>query len=214
VFVADAQALARFGLVQLINSHARLCVCGEAESLPRARELIAKLQPEVVVFDPAMGEGFAFVQDLPRWSPGTRAVALTNLCDALSVQRALKAGVCGYVARRDSVEAVLMAIVRVAEGERHLGPRVEEVLLEGMARGAMAVQEGDGAVLSDRELQVFRLIGQGLGTRALAVELRVSVKTVETHRQRIREKLGVATGNELQRRAVLFCDRAEGAPRC
>ncbi len=210
VLVADAEVVARFGLVQLITSHPHLSICGEAATLPAARELVARLKPEVVVFDPAMGEGCAFVKDLARWSAGTRAVVLTGVCDALAVQRALKAGVCGYVTRRDPVEAVLTAIVRAAEGRRHIGPQVEAVLLEGMARGAMAVQDGDGAALSDRELQVYRLMGQGLGTRALAVELQVSVKTVETHRQRIREKLGIATGSELQRRAVLFCGLRAG----
>lgn len=211
VLIADAEAVARFGLVQLLASHSRLAVCGEAESLSTARELIARLKPDVLVFDPAMGEGCTFLRDLPRWCATTRAVALTNLCDALSVQRALKAGVCGYVARRDPVEAVLLAVLAAAEGRRHIGPRIEAGLLEVMACGAMTVRESEASSLSDRELQVYRLIGDGLGTRALAEELHVSVKTVETHRQRIREKLGIATGSELQRRAALFRGAENGA---
>ncbi|MEO7318275.1 MAG: response regulator transcription factor [Chthoniobacteraceae bacterium] len=204
VIVADAEAVARFGLVKLIDSHKQLRVCAEAESLSAARELCAKHQPEVVVLDPAMGDGFAFIKDVPRWSPRTRVVAMTGLEDALSVQRAFKAGACGYVTRRDPVAAVIAAILGAVAGERHVGPRVEHVLLERLASGGVEIRDSDEAALSDRELQVFRLLGRGLGTRAVAEELRVSVKTVETHRQRIRGKLHLATGTELQRRAVLY----------
>lgn len=204
VLVADAEAVARFGLVQLINSHARLMVCAEAESLAAARDLAARSKPEVIVLDPMSGEGFAFIKDIPAWAPGARVVVFTGHGDALTVQRAFKAGACGFVTRRDPVAAVMGAIIGAVNGERHVGPRVEHVLLEGLAQGSMQLRGNDTAVLSNRELQIFQLLGRGLGTRAVAEELRLSVKTVETHRERMKEKLHVSSGAELQRRAILY----------
>jgi DNA-binding NarL/FixJ family response regulator len=208
VLVADAEAVARYGLVQLVSLHPQLMVCAEAESLAVARQLAEKHKPEVIVLDPAFGDGFNFLKDLPRWCPGARAVVLTNLCDAHSVQRALKVGACAYVTRRDSVETVMAALVAAARGERFVGPRAQNALVEAVAAGGMQMRESDEAALSDRELQIFRLLGEGLGTRAVAEELHVSVKTVETHRQRIRVKLRLTNGLELQRRAVLSCGAA------
>jgi DNA-binding NarL/FixJ family response regulator len=101
-------------------------------------------------------------------------------------------------------------VLGAASGERHIGPQVQRMLLEGLAFGAMEVRGGDESSLSDRELQIFRMLGEGRGTRAVAEELHVSVKTVETYRQRIREKLQLANGSELQRRATLY-HGAQGA---
>jgi DNA-binding NarL/FixJ family response regulator len=207
VLVADTEPVARCGLVRLLNSHPKLRVCAEAETLAAARELCARHRPAVLVLDPAMGEGFTFIKDLPKWSRGTRVVVFTGQHDALAVQRAFKAGACGFVTRRDPIAALLTAVVGALTGERHVGPQVEHLLLENLATGTVELRGDEMAVLSDRELQVFRLLGSGLGTRAVATELHVSVKTVETHRQRMKEKLQVATSTELHRRAVLFHGR-------
>jgi DNA-binding NarL/FixJ family response regulator len=208
VLIADPEPIARTGLVHLVNSHLLLHVCGEAENSGSARELCARLHPSVLVLDPAMGDGLALLKDLSRWSPGTRVVIFTALHDPLSVQRAFKAGACGYVSRRDPVAAVMLAIVCAVEGKRQVGPAVEDALLDGLARGAMEMRESEAAGLSDRELQVFQLIGSGHTTRWVAHELCLSVKTVETHRQRIKGKLHLADGMELQRRAVLYVEAA------
>jgi DNA-binding NarL/FixJ family response regulator len=205
VLVTDAEPLARTGLVHLINSHPRMRVCAEAETLARARELCSQHRPHVVVIDPVMGDGCTFIKDLPRWSSGTRAVVVTRLHDAQSVQRAFKAGACGYVTRRDPVAAVIAALLAAIEGRRFAGPEIEVLLLDNLACGAIELQDQEVARLSDRELEVFRLIGRGLGTRAVATELHLSMKTVETHRERIRRKLQIETSGELQRRAVLHC---------
>lgn len=204
VLIADAEPVARCGLVSLINSHPRLRVCAEAETLALARELCSKHKPAVLVLDPAMGDGFALIKDLPRWSRETRVVVFTGMNDALAVQRAFKVGACAFVTRRDPVSALMNAVVGALSGERHVGPHVEHLLLENLASGSVELHGHEMSALSNRELQVFRLLGSGLGTRAVATELGVSVKTVETHRQRMKEKLQVANGTELQRRAVLF----------
>jgi DNA-binding NarL/FixJ family response regulator len=163
-------------------------------------------KPDVVVLDVAIGggEGFAVVKELPRWNPNLRVVAFTGLEDTGSVQRALRAGVCGYVTRRDPVAALIGAIIGALTGERRVGPRVEHMLLETLASGKVQMEDDDTTLLSERERQVFQLIGGGLRTSAVASELRLSVKTIETHRQRIKEKLRLRNGVELQHRATVF----------
>lgn len=204
VLVVDAQPIARFGLVHLLNAHGRLHVCGEAESSPAARELCVRHRPDLAVLDLALGDGFALLKEFPRWAPGIRLVAFTSLEDALSVQRAFQGGAQGYVTRLDPAAELLMAIDCALSGQRHAAPRVAHLLLDRLACGSVELCGSAEASLSDRELQVFRAIGRGLGTRAVADELRVSVKTVETHRQRIKDKLHLKDGSDLQRRAVLF----------
>ena len=206
VLLVDAEPVMRCGLLHLINSHAALQVCGEAETLPAAREACERWRPDAVVLDVAMGggEGFALVKELPRWNAALRVVAFTGLEDAASVQRALRAGVCGYVTRRDPVSALLGAITGALAGERHVGPRVEHVLLETLASGRVQMEADDLALLSERERQVFQLLGGGLRAGAVASEMRLSVKTVETHQKRIKEKLHLRDGAELQHRATIF----------
>ncbi len=204
VLIADAEPVARCGLVHLIDSHPKLRVCAEAETLDRTRELCARHRPAVLVLDPAMGDGFTLIKDLPRWSSRTRVVVFTGMHDALAVQRAFKAGACAFVTRCDPISALMTAIIGALTGERHVGPQVEHLLLENLASGTVELHGNEVSALSNRELQIFRLLGSGLGTRAVATELRLSIKTIETHRQRIKEKLQLANGTELQRRAVLF----------
>ncbi|MES2570549.1 MAG: response regulator transcription factor [Verrucomicrobiota bacterium] len=214
VLVADSEPISRHGLIQLINSDQRLNVCGQTDSLRTARILCEKEQPHVLVLDLTMncGDGFALLNELPRWAPSTRAVIFTALEDTLSVQRAFKAGAAAYIARRDPAAALLAAIVGALRGERHVGPRMEHLLLERLANGELEVRKNDEATLSQRELQIYRLIGAGHSSRDMAAELCVSIKTVETHRQRIKGKLGLATGAELRRRAAVF-NNLEGMPR-
>lgn len=204
VLVADAEPLARRGLVNLLNENVSLKVCAEAECIGAARELCANLRPAVLIMDPAQQDGFTFIKDLPRWSAGTRVVVLTGLEDATSVQRAFQLGVCGYLTRRDPLVAVLATVLGAIAGERQIGPRAQRILLGELARGGMQMEQGELARLTHRERDVFRRIGAGQATRLIAEELHMSVKTVETHRQRIKEKLGLNSGTELLRRAVLF----------
>ncbi len=204
VLVADAEPLARCGLVQLINGHPGLKVCAEAASISEARELCAQHRPEILVLDPAQGDGFALIKDLPRWSRSTRVIVLTSLEDTASVQRALQAGALGYVSRRDPVDSLIRAIIEALSGNRHIGPRPSRALFGDLACGSLLLEKDAFSCLSPREFDVFRRIGEGMKVQAIAEEFHLSKKTVETHRQRIREKLHLASGCELQRQAVLF----------
>ena len=203
VLVVDAEPVARYGMVQLINAHAALRVAGETDNFSAARELAARIKPDVVVLDPADGDGLHFVKELARFSPQSRVVAFTSLDDALTVQRAFKAGVCSYITRRDSIAVLLAAIIGAVVGARHVGPRVERVLLDQLASGAVQFSNDQTSALSPRERQVFQMLGAGKSARVIAGDLGVSAKTVETHRQRIKQKLHIENGAELHRRAFL-----------
>jgi len=203
VLVVDAEPVSRFGLVHLFNAHERLQVVAEAEAMPVARELCLRHRPELVVLDAALGDGLGFVREVKQLSPKGRVVVFTSQVDALCVTRAFRAGAEGYVTRRDSVSSLMSTVLGVLDGERQVAPSVQRVLVEQMVTGGAEVRGRAESVLSDRELQVYQLLGQGLKARAVAAELRLSVKTVETHVQRIKVKLGVANAGELQRRAIL-----------
>jgi DNA-binding NarL/FixJ family response regulator len=135
-------------------------------------------------------------------NPAARTLVLTAREDALSVQRAFRAGACGYIVTQDETSEVLQALERIAAGEFYVSATVARALLQMLARGSIETPRDRCAQLSDRELQVFRLIGSGLGTSRVAEELQLSIKTIETHRQHIKEKLGLTKAPELTRRAA------------
>lgn len=215
VLVVELEPMARSGLVHCIEEDVGLQVCGATGVAAEARELCARWRPALVVMDCLAPGGLSLLKELPRWSAGVRVVCYTRAEDALSVQRVLQAGARGYVTRMDSREVLLETLRAVLAGQRHLAPRVEHAFLDTLACGGVEVRQTELAALSDRELEVFRLLGEGLGTRGVAERLGLSVKTVETHRERMKEKLHVASGQELLRRAALFlgAERGESAGR-
>lgn len=204
VLIVDAEPITRYGLMHLIKEQKSLCVCGDADNLPSARDWCQKEKPDLVILDPSMGDGFGFIREVPRWSAQTRVVVLTTLEDALSVQRAFKAGALGYMTRRDPLPALLLAIDGALKGERHMGPRVEHIMLNTLACGELELRGDVEAGLSNREREVLRLLGLGQSTREVAHELRVSVKTVETHSLRIKDKLNLSGSAALRRHAALY----------
>lgn len=214
VLVIDPEPVSRCGLIHLLHSNVRLEVIGECDSLPLARELCCQLKPDVSIYDSSYGDGVGFVRELRKCNPNGQVVVLTRHPDALNLQRAFQAGACGYVTRRDTVDSLISTVLGALDGERRIGPLAERLLLDRLAVGGMELSAAPEASLSDREMQIFQLLGRGLGTREVAGELRVSVKTIETHRQRIKTKLGLSTGTELQRRAVLYHESVSADVEC
>jgi DNA-binding NarL/FixJ family response regulator len=203
IVIVEAESVARFGLLSLINKEPKLRVCGEAHCLAGARELCEKHQPQVVVFDIAVGDGLGFIKDLPLWSPQTRVVVHTGALEVVLIQRAFKAGAFGYVSRQDATGCLLSAIHGAVGGARHVSPRVEDVMLGNLATGALEMR-GDGMpAVSNREAQTLRLLGKGLSNRQIADEMKVSIKTIETHCQRLKEKLHVHSSAALRQYAAV-----------
>jgi DNA-binding NarL/FixJ family response regulator len=204
VLIVHHAPLTRFGLTALLKSNRGFKVVGQTSSVPVARHLFTETQPNLVILSLTLqhGDGISLLRDFRKMNRTARTLVLTAREDALSVQRAFRAGACGYVVTQDEASEVLHALERIAAGELYASTTVARALLQMLARGSVETPRDRCAQLSDRELQVFRLIGSGLGTSRVAKELQLSVKTIETHRQHIKQKLGLTKGIEVTRRAA------------
>jgi DNA-binding NarL/FixJ family response regulator len=204
VLVVHHAPVTRFGLTTLLKSNHGFKVVGETSSAPVARRLFSEIQPDLVVLGLTLqhGDGVSLLRDFRKIHPTARTLVLTTREDPLSVQRAFRAGACGYVVAQDETSEVLHGLEQIAAGEFYASATVARALVQMLARGSVETPRDRCAQLSDRELEVFRLIGSGLGTSHVAKELQLSVKTIETHRLHIRQKLGLTKGVELSRQAA------------
>ncbi len=204
IFLVDDHPLVREWLSNLINQQPDLVVCGEAETGPQAREQVARLQPEIAVVDISLKDssGIELIKDLRQISPGTAVVVLTMHEESHYAERALRAGAKGYVIKRDTTRRIITAIRQVLEGQTWLSETIATALASQLVAGNGPAPTSPAEQLSDRELEVFELLGQGRGTRQIAETLHVSVKTVQAYCARIKEKLNLASATELLREAV------------
>lgn len=204
VLIAHHAPLMRFGLTKLVESNRQFKVIGDSGSAPVALRMFSENAPDLVITSLTLqhGDGIALLKDFKKMNPAARVLVVTVRTDSLSVQRAFKAGARGYVVTDDETVEVLHALERITAGELYASGTVARGLLQMLANGSVETRRDGCGQLSDRELQVFRLIGSGFGTSHVATELHVSVKTIETHRQRIKLKLGLSNGAELTRRAA------------
>jgi DNA-binding NarL/FixJ family response regulator len=207
VFLVDDHPLVREWLTNMINQQPDLVVCGEADGAPQALQAISAVKPQVAIVDITLktGSGLELVKDLKQSCPEVAVVVLSMHDELLYAERVFRAGARGYVMKRESTTKVVEAIRCVVNGRRFMSERVAaamaEKLVEGPPPGATPV-----ASLSDRELEVFELLGQGKETREIAASLHVSVKTVQAFYARIKEKLNVNTERELLREAIRWHD--------
>jgi len=208
IFLVDDHPLVRESLASLIERQPDLTVCGEASSAPAARAGIASTHPDVAVVDLSLGEGsgLALIRDLHLTHPGVAVLVLSMYDEDLYAERALRAGARGYIMKREATGNVILAIRRVLEGKVYLTARMTATLAEKLVRGAPQAEESVVSRLSDRELEVFRLMGQGQATRQIAESLNVSAKTVQAFSARIKEKLGLSSSTELLREAIRWAE--------
>ena len=213
VFLVDDHPIVRRGLVDLIENEADLAVAGEAGSAEEAIERIPAAAPDLVLLDLSLGsvlQGMEVIEKLR----GTVPVLVSSMHDeAIYAERALRAGASGYVGKHESPETLLAAIRKVLAGDVAVSAELTHRLLKTTVRGP--ADGPDTARLSRREFEIFVMIGSGLGTREIAERLRVSAKTVETHRARIKHKLALTSGTDLLVAAVRFRleDGGEGGER-
>jgi DNA-binding NarL/FixJ family response regulator len=202
----DDHAILRRGLVELINGEPKLEVCGEASSLGEAYSEIGKCRPDLVIVDISLegNDGVELIKELVRRWPDLPVLAYSMHDEELYAERVLRAGGKGYVMKREPLEQLLEAIEQVLKGKVHLSDRMSDRLLGRMvnAGSQTAGLEAPIEKLSDRELEVFQLIGKGRSTNDIAEQLCLSVKTIETYREHLKQKLNLRTGNELVRYAV------------
>jgi DNA-binding NarL/FixJ family response regulator len=205
IFLVDDHPITREGLARLINHERDMEVCGHANTAAKAVTDIEPLKPDLVVVDVSLttgASGLELIKDLGARHPRLRMLALSTHDEALYAERALRAGAKGYVMKQEPTEKVMAAIRQVLAGGIFLSDAMKDRLLRKITQSGSAPSASEIERLSDRELEVYRLIGQGRGTRQIADELHLSMSTVETYRTHIKEKLHLASAPELVRRAV------------
>ena len=212
VFLVDDHPLVREWLANLIDQQPDLKVCGEAGSAAAALTGIATARPDVAIVDITLGgrSGLDLIKDLKLMHPSVAVLVLSMHDEGLYAERALRAGARGYIMKREVTRKVVLAIRRVQQGRVYMSEQQAAHLAEKLVTGAPDASESPVARLSDRELEIFRLVGQGQATREIAEALHLSAKTVQAYYVRIKEKLGVANANELMREAVRWVESQAG----
>jgi DNA-binding NarL/FixJ family response regulator len=202
LLLVDDQPILREGFARLLDQEPDLKVCGQADSAPGALKAIGALKPDLVTVDIVLKgmNGIELVKQIKALHPLLPVLVLSMLDEVLFAERALRAGAKGYVMKQAPTDEVKTAIRRLLRGGRYLSPRMQERIMENLSSGGGPAPGIES--LSDRELEVFQLIGNGCATRQIAQQLRLSIKTIETYRAHIKEKLKLATGMELIRLAV------------
>lgn len=208
VFLVDDHPIVRHGLTQLINREPDLMVCGEAEDGSKALTAAGVAKTDVVVVDLTLkhSSGFSLIKSLNALDPKMPILVLTIHEESLYAERCLRAGAKGYLMKEEAMEKVLLAIRRVLAGQVYLSEEMQSKLFRTSGKRSNNVIASPLERLSDRELEVFRLLGQGVGTRQIAELLHLSISTVETHRAKIKEKLDVRSGTELLQQAVKWVE--------
>ncbi len=203
VVIVDDHPIVRHGLKVLINSEADLEVCGEASSIQEARSVISELNPELALVDLSLKDesGLDLIKDLRVRHPNLRILVVSIHNEAVYAERVLRTGALGYVAKQEATYELLQAIRKVLEGEVYVSERVTSSML-GRMSGKEGASPSSVEALTDRELQVFQLIGSGKTTREIAKTLHLSIKTIETYRSHIKTKLELRNATELVQRAA------------
>ncbi len=204
IVLVDDHPVVRRGLAMLIEAEPDMEVIGEAGEAAEAVSMIDKLAPDLAVIDVSLGgtDGIDLIKQIKARGTETKLLVASMFDESLYAERALHAGANGYVNKNEATEQIVEAIRTVLKGKVFLGPKMTERLLSRVTRGENDLKRSPIETLSDRELEVFRLIGEGLTTREIAAKLHLSTKTIETYRDHIKTKLALKHNTELIRRAV------------
>ncbi len=210
ILVVDDHPIVREGLADLINREKDIVVCGWAEDTPQTIKAIKNLKPDVVTVDISLGDtsGLELIKDIKTRFPGLPILALSMHQESLYAERAIRAGAKGYITKQEATKKVITAIRQVLDGRLYLSEKMKEKVLHSLL-GDNGSGAGTSPIdrLTDRELDVFSLLGQGRGTRQIAEQLCLSVKTIETYRARIKEKLNISSSSELLLYAFQWANR-------
>jgi DNA-binding NarL/FixJ family response regulator len=204
VFVVDDHPIVRQGLALLINREADLAVCGEAEDAHAAMQLVMSTQPDIMIVDISLNgpDGLDLLKDIRTRYPDLPVLILSMHDESIYAERALRAGAQGYIMKQEATDKVLVALRRILNREIYVSERIANRMLQRYIGSPGAAKPSSIADLTDRELEVFRLIGEGHSTRQIAEELHISVKTVESYQAHIKEKLSLRSARELVQHAI------------
>jgi DNA-binding NarL/FixJ family response regulator len=204
IMVVDDHPIVRQGLALLIDREPDLVVCGEAEEAMSALHVLASAHPDVLIVDISLNgpDGLDLLKSIRSTHPTLPVLILSMHDESVYAERALRAGANGYIMKQEATEKVLVAVRRILSGEIYVSDRIANKMLKHYITGVGTLRSSSIADLSDRELEVFRLIGEGHGTRQIAAELHISVKTVESYQAHIKEKLALRSARELVQHAI------------
>jgi DNA-binding NarL/FixJ family response regulator len=204
ILLVDDHPIVRQGLGLLIDREPDLCVCGESDGSRSAFHAVTTLRPDLVVLDISLSgpDGLDVLKEI-RSKTGSLPVLILSMHDeSVYAERALRAGANGYIMKQEATEKVLVAIRRILQGEIYLSERLTNAMLHQFVHGTASARVSPVLGLTDRELEIFRLIGEGHSTRQIANELHLSVKTIESHQAHIKEKLALRNARELVQHAI------------
>jgi DNA-binding NarL/FixJ family response regulator len=211
VFIVDDHPLVREWLGQLIQREGDMAVCGEAEDTQQALKEIEETQPDIVIADITLKttHGLELVKDLQARHPSLPVLVLSMHDESLYAERVLRAGARGYITKQEATKRILLAIRQVLSGQIYISEKMASRMVHKMVLGRAEEQRSPIERLTDRELEVFQLIGRGQGTRRIAEELHLGIKTVESYRARIKEKLKLDDGTQLLQHAIQWVHNLE-----
>lgn len=211
VIIVDDHPLMRKGLALTLSVEGGLEICGQVESAEEALEILPTISPDVAVVDislPGMS-GLELIKHLQVFNPDLKIIVVSRHDEALFAERAIRAGARGYVMKLEAGEVIVDAVNKVLMGGIYVSPEINERLLMGILSGKSNGHNSPLELLSDRELEVFELTGHGIATRDIAERLHLSVKTVESYRARIKNKLDLQNATELLQHAVQWVESAK-----
>ena len=202
VLVVHRAGFVRSGVLSLIAKSMQFAVCGETDEAPLARELFLRHKPHVALVGLRLcgADGIQLIKEFRSLNPAAAILALSEHADAFSAQRAFRAGARAYLSIEDAPE-LLKAFNEISTGHPYVGASALPLILSNFAAGTKNSRSSDINSLSDRELEIFTFIGRGVSVSELATELHVSVKTIETHQMRMKEKLALHSAAELRQKA-------------
>jgi DNA-binding NarL/FixJ family response regulator len=203
ILIVDDHPSVREGLALRISLHADLELCGEADSEEQAITLVQQMKPDLVLVDISLksGHGLELIKRIRSMDPTVKMLVISGFQESLYAERACRAGALGYLNKQESSEKMIEAIRTVLAGERFLSPEISRRLIS-QALGSSDRKKTPIEQLTDRELEVFRMIGEGLSTGLIASRLFLSTHTIDTHRENIKRKLTLNSAAELSRAAV------------
>jgi DNA-binding NarL/FixJ family response regulator len=209
ILLVDDHAVVRFGIAQLVNQQSDLIVCGEEEDAAHALSAIGKLKPDLVIADISLKDssGLELMRNIKAQHSGLPVLVVSAHDETIYAEIAFRAGALGYLMKGDALDKVVTAIRRVLSGNVYVSDALAAKMLQHQVRGRKDVEQPPVKGLSDRELEVFQLIGRWKKTKDIAHELHLSIKTVEYYREQIKQKLNVNGAVELTQYATLWVQR-------
>ena len=207
LLIVDDHPIVRLGIRQMVSTDADLSIRAEADSAATALQWVKESEVDLAIVDLSLkdGGGLQLIKMLREAAPSLQVLVLSMHDESLFAERALKAGARGYIMKQEAVISLVSAVHQVLSGRIYLSERMSQQLLERIGPGVQT-QETGLSLLTDRELEVFELIGRGISTSLIAEQMGVSVKTVETHRSNIKTKLNLKDGFELLKYATSWTD--------